>query len=173
LILLVILLLATGCTNSEPSGANSEEGGTQSAAEQNIEAFLENAFTGPTEEYEEAFSGKVEDLERRSERISEYYQNNFEPYMSESLLEGFINSNGAVQFLRFAYPDYVLATEEITLEENEDYYTFAAEVSYTKKESDESGTFTINGNIQTDEEGVITGIQYHKGQYEKLENALK
>ncbi|MGF2614648.1 hypothetical protein FZC84_17375 [Rossellomorea vietnamensis] len=75
--------------------------------------------------------------------------------------------------MRYAYPDYVLATEEITLEEAEDYYTFAAEVSYAKKESDESGTFTINGNIQTDEEGVITGIQYHKGQYEKLENALK
>lgn len=173
MILLGILLLATGCTNSETSEDNSEESGSQSAAEQNIEAFLENVFSGPTEEYEEAFSGKVEDLERRSERISEYYQNNFEPYLSESLLEGFINSNGATQFLRFAYPDYVWATKEITLEESEDYYTFAAEVSYTKKESDESGTFTINGNIQTDEEGVIMGIQYHKGQYEKIESALE
>lgn len=168
-----ILLFATGCTNSETSGDNSEEAGTQSAAEQNIEAFLESAFTGPTEEYEEAFLEEADDLERRDEKISEYYQNNFEPYVSESLLEGFINSNGATQFLRYAYPDYVLATEEITLEEDEDYYTFAAEVSYTKKESNESGTFTINGNIQTDEEGVITGIQYHKGQYEKLENALE
>ncbi|TYR74495.1 hypothetical protein FZC79_13530 [Rossellomorea vietnamensis] len=168
-----ILLFATGCTNAETSGDNSEEGGTQSAAEQNIEAFLENAFTGPTEAYEQAFLEEADNLERRDEKISEYYQNNFEPYMSESLLEGFINSNGATQFLRFAYPDYVLATEEITLEEDEDYYTFAADVSYTKKESDDSGTFTINGNMQTDEEGVITGIQYHKGQYEKLENALK
>ncbi len=33
----------------------------------------------------EAFLEEADDLERRDERISEYYQNNFEPYMSESL----------------------------------------------------------------------------------------
>ncbi|WP_456272409.1 hypothetical protein [Bacillus sp. AK031] len=172
-ILLGVLVLASGCTNSETAEGNSEEAEAESPAEQNIEAFLENVFTGPSEEYEEIFFGKVEDLETRSEKIYEYYQANFQPYMSESLLEDFINSNGAVQFLTVAHPDYLLATEEISLEENEDYYTFAAEVSYTNKESNESGTVTINGNIQTDEEGVITGIQYHKGQYEKLKNALE
>ncbi|EDL65738.1 hypothetical protein [Bacillus sp. SG-1] len=170
LILLGVLLLASGCTNSDTARGNSEEAGAESAAEQNIEAFLENVFTGPNEENEFLFN--FEDLEGRGERISEYYQDNFQPYMSESLLEDFINSNGAVQFLIAAHPDYVLATEEITLEENEDYYTFAAEVSYTNKESNESDTVTINGNIQTDEEGLVTGIQYHRGEYEEFRTAL-
>ncbi|WP_421377868.1 hypothetical protein ACOJQI_11545 [Bacillus salacetis] len=169
-ILLGVLLLASGCTNSETAGSNSEETGTSGDAEKNIEAFLENVFTGPNEENEFLFN--FEDLEGRGEKVSDYYQDHFQPYMSESLLEDFINSNGAVQFLMVAQPDYVLATEEITLEENEDYYTFAAEVSYTNKESNESDTVTINGNIQTDEEGLVTGIQYHSGEYEEFRTAL-
>lgn len=172
LILLGILLLVGGCANSEATGDNSGGAKGQSEAEQNIETVLENIFTGPNEEQEKLFEFD-EDVERKGERLSEYYQENFKPYLSERFLESFINANGSIQFLIIAHPNYVLETEEITLEEKDDYYTFAAKVSYTNKESDESETMTINGNAQTNKEGKVTSIRYHTDEFKEFRSALE
>jgi hypothetical protein len=172
LILLGILLVAAGCTNTEVTGDDSEGTVVQSEAEQNIEAVLENIFTGPNEEQSLMFESD-EDVKRKAERLDEYYQESFKPYLSERFLEGFINNNGGIQFLIIAHPNYVLETEEISLEVNDDYYTFAAKVVYTNKESGESETITVNGNAQTDEEGKVTSIQYHTDEYKEFRSALE
>jgi hypothetical protein len=172
LLLLGILLLAGGCTNSEEAGNRSEA----SESEQNVRTFLQNVFTGPNEEQENLLELMYDgELEKHEEEFAEYIQEHFKPYLSERFLENYVVlSNGALRFVQRAYPDYVLEVEDISLEEKEGVeggYIFTVKVSYTNKESDKSVTVDVEGNIYTNEEGKITSIRY-MDDVEELQNAL-
>ncbi|MFK3959213.1 hypothetical protein [Guptibacillus hwajinpoensis] len=155
LLLLGILLLSMGCTNSEDAGTNA----AKSESEQNIRAILQKLFTGPNGEQKQLIEGSNGDLEEYANQLSEYYQENFKPYLSERSFENYIvNGNGAWRFLRMAHPDYKLKVNDINVEENDNYYSFTVKVSYTK--SNESKTVNVKGHAQTNEEDKVTSIQF-------------
>ncbi|TLS39279.1 hypothetical protein [Pseudalkalibacillus caeni] len=156
LMLLGILLLAVGCTNSDASG---EENEVQNTSKQNLQTVLKNVFTGPTEEQEEMLYS-VDDMEKKSEMLSEYHQENFKPYLSERFYEDFVRTNGAFMTVGFAPPDYVFKVKDIKIEEGKSYYEFNVNVSYTNKQSDESEILNVKGHAQTNEEGKVTSIKY-------------
>lgn len=167
--LLGILLLAIGCTNSEETGNSSEGSEIESVdkskeAQENIQTVLENMFTGPNEEQEILLKGAGDDIEKFSQNLSVYREENFKPYMTERFYEnGIVNTNGALGFLFIAYPKYILAVDEITLEEREAKegdYNFNVKITYTNKENDESETTNVEGTASTNEEGKITSIRY-------------
>lgn len=161
-----ILLLAAGCSETVKEGANEVE----SDREQNIRAVLNELLNGPSEEQEKILEGPDGDLEKYVKRFDEYNNEHFKPYLSERFYEGFLNTNGTLMFLRLAYPDYELKTEDITLEERENYYTFTVNVSYTNNKSKESKAMNIKGNVQTNEEKKVTSI--HIVNFEDFRTAL-
>ncbi|MYL65159.1 hypothetical protein GLW07_17515 [Bacillus hwajinpoensis] len=167
--ILGILLLAVGCANSEETGNSS--GGSEpkvdksKEAQENIKTVLENTFTGPNNEQQEIlFKGADEDIEKYAEKLTEYREKNFKPYMSERFYEnGIVNTNGAIGFLVIAYPKYILTVDDITLEEREAKegdYDFNVKVTYTNKENEESETMNVEGTASTNDEGKITSIRY-------------
>ncbi|WP_226577400.1 hypothetical protein [Halobacillus litoralis] len=168
LTLLGILLLAAGCTEV---GNSSDESESQNQGEDNISTVLENVFDGPGEE-QEALLASDSDVEDKGEKLDEYYKENFQPYMSESFFERFVNTNGAWTFLQPAYPEYALIVDEITLEEKDEegHHSFTVKVSYTNNESGESETMTVEGTAYTNEDGKLTSIQYIND--EELRTAL-
>jgi len=179
--MLGIFLLAVGCTNSEETGNSSEGNENESVdkskeAQENIKTVLENIFTGPNDEQQEIlFKGADEDIEKYAEKLTEYREENFKPYMSERFYEnGIVNTNGAIGFLVIAYPTYILAVDEITLEEREakegDYH-FNVTVTYTNKENNKSETTNVEGTASTNEEGKITSIRYMNA--EEFRDALR
>ncbi|SIS66831.1 hypothetical protein [Salimicrobium salexigens] len=159
LMFLGILLLAVGCSNSgetdNNSNGNDEE--SQSKGEENVQAVLENLFTGPSEEQEELMTGNVENL---GEKLNEYRQENFEPHLSESFFEKFVNTNGPLMFLLIAQPNYVMEVEEIVIEEDGSDYNFTVTVAYTDQESEETKTIDVEGTAYTNEQGELTSIEY-------------
>lgn len=155
LLLLGILLLSMGCTNSEDAGSNA----VKSESEQNIRVVLQKLFTGPNDEQKQIIEGPNGDLEEYASQLSEYDQENFKPYLSERYFEDYIvNSSGAWRFVRMADPDYKLKVNEINTEENDNYYSFTVKVSYTS--SNESKTVNVKGHAQTNEEDKVTSIQF-------------
>ncbi len=168
--MLGILLLVVGCTNSEETGNSSEDSENQSVdkleeAQENIKTVLKNTFTGPSNEQQEImFRGEEEDIEEFAEKLSEYQEENFKPYVTERYYEnGIVKSNGAIGFLVVAHPKYILAVDEVTLEEREAKegdYDFNVKVTYTNKEKDKSETMNVEGTASTNEEGKITSIRY-------------
>lgn len=156
LLLLGILLLAVGCSNSDEAG---EENEAQDKSEQNIRSVLKNVFTGPTEEQEKMLSFQ-EDIEKKSEMLSEYHQEKFRPYLSEGFYDNFVRTSEAFMYVNAALPDYVLELHDIKIDKSENYYEFNVNVVATKKQSDESETFNVKGHAQTNEEGKVTSIKY-------------
>lgn len=159
LLLLGILLLSVGCTNSEETGTHAE--GNDS--EQNIRSFLSELLNGPSEEQEQLIKGPGSegDLKKFTEKLGEYKVEHVKPYLSERFFEELLNTNGTFNFLRIAQGnDYELKVEDITLEERENYYNFTVKVSYTNNKSNESKTMNVKGHAQTNEEGKVTSIQY-------------
>ncbi|SDJ71946.1 hypothetical protein [Salimicrobium halophilum] len=149
------LLLAVGCTNAEENGASADE--SENSAEENTQTVLEHIFTGPGEEHEDLFSS---DAQTKGERLSEYYRENFKPYMSDRFYEGFVNSNGALMFLQQAHPNYKLEPEEIALEEDKGDYGFTVTLAYMNTENEKTETMEIKGKADTNEEGELTSINY-------------
>jgi hypothetical protein len=168
--LLGILLLAVGCTNSEETGDSSEGNENESVdkskeAQENIKTVLENTFTGPTNEEQEALlNGAGGDIEKYTENLTDYREENFKPYMSERFYKSnIVNTNGALRFLYMADPKYILTVDETTLEEREAKegdYDFNVKVVYTNRENDKSETMNVEGTASTNEEGKITSIRY-------------
>ncbi len=168
--MLAILLLAIGCTNFEKTGNSSEGSENQSVdkseeAQENIKTVLKNTFTGPNNEQQEImFRGEEEDIEEFAEKLSDYREENFKPYMSERFYESnIVNANGALRFLVMADPEYILTVDEVTLEEREAKegdYDFNVNVVYTNRENDNSETVNVEGTASTNEEGKITSIRY-------------
>ena len=165
LILLGILLLAVGCANSEETGNNSEGSEKESQskdkeAKQNVRTVLESIFTGSNEKQEKL----LESNGGADEHLTDYYQENFKPYMSDDFYEShIIKLNGGIRFLQAAHPKYMLEVDEFTLEERETKegdYNFNVKVTYTNKENDESETMNVEGTASTNEEGKITSIRY-------------
>lgn len=155
LLVVASLLLAVGCANDEENGTSADE--SENSAKENTHTVLEHIFTGPGEEHEDLFSS---DVQTKGEKLSEYYEKNFEPYMSDQFYEGFVNSNGALMFLQQAHPDYKLEPEEITLEEDESDYDFTVTLAYADTENEETETMNIQGTVYTNEEDVLTSINY-------------
>ncbi|WP_181350332.1 hypothetical protein [Thalassobacillus sp. CUG 92003] len=181
LMLVGFLLIAAGCSDSEETGNSSDgeentteqenegENGTEAEGktEENVRTVLEHVFTGPNESHEELFS---DDFETKAEKITEYNKENFEPYMSENFFDSFINTNGALIFLQSAHPDYIMEVDEINLGEDEGDYSFIVTVAYTNTESDETETMDVEGHIQTNEDGMLTSINYKNA--EDLRSAM-
>ncbi|ARI75681.1 immunoglobulin domain-containing family protein [Halobacillus mangrovi] len=152
LLVLGILLLSVGCTNSEETGTHADE----NDSEQNIRSFLNELLNGPSEEQEQLLKGPGSegDLKEFTEKLGEYKVKHIKPYLS-------VETNGTFHFLRIAQEnDYELKVEDITLEERESYYKFTVNVSYTHNKRNESKTMNAKGHAQTNEEGKITSIQY-------------
>ncbi|WP_281975635.1 hypothetical protein [Halobacillus litoralis] len=105
-------------------------------------------------------TGPDEDMEEYVNRLAEYNDENFKPYLSEQFFESFLDTNGPLMFIRMAHPNYELEVENITLEKSENNYNFTVEVAYTNKESNESKTMNVNGNAQTNEEDEVTSVHY-------------
>lgn len=155
LLLLGVLLLSIGCTNSEDAGNNA----AKSESEQNIREVLQKLLTGPNDEQKQIIEGSNGDLEEYANQLSEYYQENFKPYLSERSFENYIvNGNGAWRFVRMAHPNYKLKVNDIDVEEKDNYYSFIVEVSYIS--SNESKTVNVKGHAQTNEEDKVTSIQF-------------
>ncbi|MCA0986504.1 hypothetical protein [Guptibacillus algicola] len=162
--LLGTLVLAVGCTNSNSSEESDKKSqGQNEEAKTNVRSVLEKIFTGPNEEQVKLLD-PTGDMEEYNKKLTNYYQEDFKPHMSDAFYEShIIKLNGAIRFLQAAYPKYILEVNEITLEEREakegDYH-FNVEVTYTNKDSDERDTMNIEGTASTNEEGKITSIRY-------------
>ncbi|WLR59028.1 hypothetical protein [Guptibacillus hwajinpoensis] len=171
--MLGILLLAVGCANSEETDTSSnssesnqnESSDNSKEAQENIKIVLENTFTGPDDEQQEIiFRGEDEGIEEFADKLSEYQEENFKPYVSERYYEnGIVKTNGAIGFLVVASPKYILNVDEVTLEDREAKegdYNFNVSITYTNKENDKSETMNVEGTASTNEEGKITSIRY-------------
>ncbi|WP_377890236.1 hypothetical protein [Alkalihalobacillus sp. R86527] len=166
-LLLGILVLAVACTNSEETGQSSKgsdkESQGKSEGEKNVRTVLETIFTGPNEEQVKLLNSNG-DIEKFSENLNDYRQENFKPYMSTNFYDSHIlKLSGGIGFLHIAHPAYILEVDEMTLEEREAKegdYDFIVKVSYTNKESGKSETMNVEGTASTNEDGKITSIRY-------------
>lgn len=152
--LIGILLLSVGCIEKSKEDSESIK---------NIRAILQKEFNGPSRDQEKILYPH-EDLEKYVKRLSEYNKENLKPYLSERFFEHYVKANGALRFLRAAYPDYELKAEDITIKESErteNSYSFTVQVSYTKNGSNDSKTLNASGIINTNEEGKIVRIHHH------------
>lgn len=157
LIVLVILLLMAGCTNSVETGNKAEE----SKSEHNMRMFLNELLNGPSEEQKRLLLETPDgDLEEFGEKVSRYNEEHIKPYVSERFFEGLLNTNGTTPYLRVAHNnDYELKAEKITLEEKNNYYEFTAQVTCTN-DNNESNTINIKGHLQMNEEDKVTSITH-------------
>lgn len=161
-----ILLLALSLLNLGESTQSANT--TLSKSEQNIRGYLNETFNGPPKELVkiwELFPEQYdEEMHRKyDKKLREYREANLKPYVSERMYA----SRGGYDFLRQAYSvGYQLKVQDITVEENkktENSYTVTAQIDYAK-EGNSSNTITLQGLMNTNEEGKINRVVYHNAQ---------
>ncbi|MGP4070164.1 hypothetical protein [Halobacillus sp. B29] len=177
-----LLFLAIGCSNSssnssssgaennstsESSAEENKENDDESESKQNIRAALESMFNGPNKKLQTALDGMAnkefgsEAYQKHLSDYAEYFEQQYKPNVSDSFYEAsFIETPDASYYLKAAHPENQLKTEGITIEDQEGYYKFSMDVSYTTNKSGENKTVEIRGHAQTDEEGKVSSINF-------------
>jgi hypothetical protein len=143
-------ILVVGCSNSDADSQVSDEN------VKTIQTFLENEFTGPSDELIYA----LEQEGAYPPELQEYAEENYKSLVAD--LEQLVNKNWAMTYLRFAYENgYQLETANIDIqkidESEEDAYSYEVEVEYNK--DGQTKTATVTGRINTNDKGKISTIR--------------
>jgi hypothetical protein len=173
-ILAAAFMMVVGCSNSKTTSVNgnakskttntSKENGNVSTAEKEnektIQTFVKLELTGPNEEYKKAFK-LLKDGGLNPSLRSAYDKKYYKPLMSESYYEKFTSELSEEYFLEAAYLEgYQFKVKTIRIKKEKDYYSWAADVDYTK--NGKTKTSTVNGWI-TFNEGKIIYVRFFKG----------
>jgi hypothetical protein len=173
-ILAAVFMVVVGCSNPGASTVNgnakskttstSKENGkvstTEKENEKTIQTFLKVELTGPNEEYKKAFdliSNGGPNFALKSAYDKKYYK----PLLSEHYYQEFTNELNEEYFLEAAYMEgYQFKVKTIKIKKEKDYYSWAADVDYTK--NGKTKTSTVNGWV-TLNEGKIIYVRFFKG----------
>lgn len=157
---------SSGSSSSEPSTEEGEEI-NKSESKQNIRAALEGVLNGPNEDLKEAMEGmnkhnddmQSEDYKKHFADFSDYYKENFKPYVTDRLYKS-SNTSELSSFIERVHPGGKLETENLSMEEKEGYYDFSLDITYTDTQSGESETTELRGHAQTNDEGKVSSIKF-------------
>ncbi|WP_226577378.1 hypothetical protein [Halobacillus litoralis] len=163
-LILGILLISAGCSNTEKEAAIK----VGNDSESNIRKVLNEIFNGPGEELEEIYDdlnpGNKEEYERSIKTLDEYIQVNLKPYFSEEATGQDGDLVESYNYLHASHKHgYELNIHDITIEESrtaENSYSFTVEVTAVKNGRKDRKTIPVRGVIQTNEEGKMTDISY-------------
>ena len=125
-----------------------------------IQTYLEKEFNGPNGELSNTL-----DKGPHSAELDEYLDENYGDIIVD--LEEFINRNYVLVFLRDAhFNGYQLNLKNIDIQKidktENNFYDYEVEVEYSK--DDQSGTTTVSGKINLNENGDISIIRKMDGQ---------
>jgi hypothetical protein len=149
-ILLVLALFSVLMAACSSSKENDEDMKT-------IQTYLENEFTGPSDELINA----LEQEGAYPPDLQEYAEENYKPLVAD--LKQFVNKNWVLTYLRFAYENgYQLEPTNIDIQKIEDdtenaTYKYKVKVEYNKGEL--TNTANVTGRINLNENGEISIIR--------------
>ena len=162
-ILASVLILVTGCSNSNPTASKDKGENTTTVSAKNngnsnnvktIKTFLEKDLT-TTNELKEILNS--DDIPAQNQYLKETYGS----LIAKDYFETFVNTNVGFMVLLPAHSaGYELKPTDIQIHlENSKFnsYTFEAEVEYSK--DGKINTSTITGYITLNDQGKITGMR--------------
>ncbi|AXI08311.1 hypothetical protein CV093_05180 [Oceanobacillus sp. 143] len=140
-------LILVGCTEKTETKIQNENIET-------VEAVLQNAFTGPDDEFKKAFNSDtdIEDLAQYEEKLYKDYFANGEAFVE------FIMSYGSGMMIEAIKNDYSIKVKNIEYEKTESkeiIYDFTAEIQYQKEGNESSEIETVTGQANLNEEHKI------------------
>jgi hypothetical protein len=147
LVLVFFSVLMAACSSSKEDDEDKKT----------IQTYLENEFTGPTDELISA----LEQEGAYPPELQEYAEENYKPLVAD--LKQFVNKNWALTYLRFAYENgYQLEPTNIDIQKIEGdtekaAYKYKVKVEYNKGE--ETNTANVTGRINLNENGEISIIR--------------
>ncbi|MCM3616529.1 hypothetical protein M3936_02930 [Sutcliffiella horikoshii] len=150
LAIILTVCIITGCSNSATESHENDENVTT------INTFLENEFSGPSEDLQQA----LEQDGIYPPELQDYVEENYEMLVED--LERFINTNSILEYQRTAYEnDYQIRkknTEILKINETKNNaYSFEVDVEYYR--DDQTNTATITGVININNDGKISTIR--------------
>lgn len=163
IMLLSIVLILSSLFTAACSQIEKEE-----QKETAIKTVLEHQFNGPDEKFMDLLMNPkyktIVNNKEENPELDQYITDVYGPYFANAHLSSFMAKFGT-QYPTYAYENgYELNLKKVTInqdENNEDYYTFLAEVGY-KKKADEEKTTNVEGEVvfSSKEEGKIEGFRY-------------
>ncbi len=174
IIFAAIFMMVAGCnsgTTSENGNAKSKTTSTskkngndlttEKENEKTIQTFLKVEITGPNDEFKKAFELKPNQGPNFA-LINAYNKKYFEPLLSKNYYKEFINKGYEELFLTPAYKKvYQFKVKNIKIKNEKDYYSWTAEVDYTK--DGKTNTSTTYGHIDLNENSKITYVRFIDG----------
>ncbi|MFD1849926.1 hypothetical protein [Oceanobacillus bengalensis] len=150
-----LLLLVVGCTETETK--------VQDENIKSIEAVLQNALTGPSEELKQMLESKgLEDLVQYEENLYKDYFANDTSYLE------FVNSYGSTLMIEPTRNQFKLKIKNIEYEKTdskENIYNFTINLQYQKEGSEESEVEMVSGEANLNDEHKIEYMEIGIGDF--------
>ncbi|MGJ9459882.1 hypothetical protein [Oceanobacillus sp. CF4.6] len=139
---------------------------TQEENIRSIEAVLQNALTGPSDEFKKVFnSEELIDLVKHEEELYKDY------FADDMAYLDFVMNNGSRIMIEAARNDYKLKVKNIEYEKTESeeiIYNFTVELQYQQVGRESSGVESVTGQANLNEEHKIEDILIRDGDFYNL-----
>jgi hypothetical protein len=155
LILIILAMPLLSTIQNKPEDINVSQG-TQEEDIRTIEAVLQNALTGPSDELNQALEAEgFEDLIKYEESLYKDYFANETSYLE------FVNNYGSTLMIEPRRNNYKLKVKNIEYEKTDSaeiVYNFSVELEYQKEGSEKSEVEVVTGQANLNEEHKIEAM---------------